>query len=78
MYKRGMTFLIVIGMLISHWALLPALAESGPHSAPLNMGGLEQAIDGAIRIGLSRLTTEEDIDALCTGLREAHDRLAHR
>lgn len=37
-----------------------------------------KVIDGAIRIGLSRLTTEEDIDALCSSLKAAHDRLAHR
>ena len=33
MYKRGMTFLIVIGMLISHGTLFPALAETGPQTA---------------------------------------------
>ena len=37
-----------------------------------------KTIDGAIRVGLSRLTTEEDIDALCIALRGAHDTLAHR
>ena len=53
--------------------------KKGGRSHVLEAIGLDaRAIDGAIRIGLSRLTTEEDIDALCTGLREAHDRLAHR
>ena len=37
-----------------------------------------KTIDGAIRIGLSRFTTEEDIDALCDAMRDAHDTLAHR
>lgn len=35
-------------------------------------------IDGAVRISFSRYTTEDDIDALCSALKEAHDRLAHR
>ena len=42
------------------------------------MGLSSRIIDGAIRIGLSRFTTEEDIDALCSALKEAHDTLAHR
>ena len=42
------------------------------------MGLSSRVIDGAIRIGLSRFTTEEDIDALCSALKAAHDTLAHR
>ena len=42
------------------------------------MGLSSRVIDGAVRIGLSRFTTEEDIDALCAALKEAHDTLAHR
>lgn len=42
------------------------------------MGLSSRVIDGAIRIGLSRFTTAEDIDALCAALKEAHDTLAHR
>ncbi|MGM9587993.1 MAG: cysteine desulfurase family protein [Candidatus Limivicinus sp.] len=42
------------------------------------MGLSSRVIDGAIRIGLSRFSTEEDIDALCAALKEAHDTLAHR
>lgn len=42
------------------------------------MGLSSRVIDGAIRVGLSRFTTEEDIDALCAALKEAHDTLAHR
>lgn len=36
------------------------------------------AIDGALRIGLSRYTTEEDLEALCLGLADARRQLAHR
>lgn len=42
------------------------------------MGLSSRVIDGAVRIGLSRFTTEKDIDALCSALKEAHDTLAHR
>ncbi len=41
------------------------------------LGYNSKVIDGAIRIGLSRFTTEEDITALCQALKEAHDTLAH-
>ena len=37
-----------------------------------------RSIDGALRIGLSRMTTEEDLEALCLGLAEARRTLAHR
>ena len=37
-----------------------------------------RAIDGALRIGLSRMTTEEDILALVRGLMDARASLAHR
>ncbi len=37
-----------------------------------------EVIDGAVRISFSRFTTQEDIDALCSALKEAHDSLAHR
>ena len=53
--------------------------KKGGRSHVLEAMGLSaKVIDGAIRIGLSRFTTEEDIDALCMGLKEAHDTLAHR
>lgn len=42
------------------------------------MGLSSRVIDGAIRVGLSRFTTEADVDALCAALKEAHDTLAHR
>ena len=41
------------------------------------IGMSSREIDGAIRIGLSRLTTQEDIDALCDGLIAAHAELMH-
>ena len=37
-----------------------------------------RVIDGAVRISFSRYTTEEDADALCSALKDAHDSLAHR
>lgn len=52
--------------------------KKGGRSHVLEAVGLEpKVIDGALRIGLSRFTTQEDIDALCLGLKEAHDTLAH-
>lgn len=52
--------------------------KKGGRSHVLEAVGLEpRVIDGALRIGLSRFTTQEDIDALCTGLKAAHDTLAH-
>ena len=53
--------------------------KKGGRSHVLEAMGLSaKVIDGAIRIGLSRFSTEEDIDALCMGLKEAHDTPAHR
>ena len=53
--------------------------KKGGRSHVLEAMGLSpRVIDGALRIGLSRYTTSEDIDALCLALREAHDTLAHR
>ena len=53
--------------------------KKGGRSHVLEAVGLDaRSIDGAIRIGLSRFTTQEDIDALCSGLKDAHDSLAHR
>ena len=52
--------------------------KKGGRSHVLEAIGLEpRVIDGALRIGLSRYTTQEDIDTLCTGLIEAHGTLAH-
>ena len=53
--------------------------KKGGRSHVLEAIGLPAAvIDGAIRISFSRYTTEDDIDALCTALKQAHDELAHR
>ena len=53
--------------------------KKGARSHVLEAIGLDtKTIDGAIRVGLSRYTTQEDIDALCAGLIEAHKTLAHR
>lgn len=41
------------------------------------IGFAPKVIDGAIRIGLSRFTTQEDILALCAALKEARSKLAH-
>lgn len=52
--------------------------KKGGRSHVLEAVGLEpRVIDGALRIGLSRFTAQEDIDALCAGLKAAHDTLAH-
>ena len=37
-----------------------------------------QIIDGAIRVSFSRYNTEDDVLALCSALKRAHDTLAHR
>ena len=53
--------------------------KKGARSHVLEAIGMKSdAIDGAIRIGLSRFTSQEDIDALCLGLIEARKTLAHR
>ncbi len=52
--------------------------KKGGRSHVLEAIGLDaRTIDGALRIGLSRFTTQEDIDTLCLALKEAHDSLAH-
>jgi cysteine desulfurase len=53
--------------------------KKGGRSHVLEAIGLDaRQIDGALRIGLSRFTTQEDVDALCQALCQAHDTLAHR
>ena len=53
--------------------------KKGGRSHVLEALGLDaRTIDGAIRVGLSRYTTEEDIAALCLGLIDASRTLAHR
>ena len=56
----------------------PAVSKSsackkGARSHVLEAMGLDaRTIDGALRIGLSRYTPQEDLDALYIGLRDAH------
>ena len=53
--------------------------KKGGRSHVLEAMGLDaRTIDGAIRIGLSRFTTADDIEALCSGLLDACATLAHR
>ena len=53
--------------------------KKGGRSHVLEAAGLSpEEIDGALRIGLSRLTVQEDVDALCQGLTDAAASLAHR
>ena len=53
--------------------------KKGGRSHVLEAIGLDaRTIDGAIRVGLSRFTSQEDVDALCRGLIDAHATLAHR
>ena len=50
--------------------------KKGARSHVLESIGLpNDVIDGSIRVGLSRFTTEEDIDLFCSALIEAHGRL---
>lgn len=52
--------------------------KKGQRSQVLEAMGLDaKAIDGAIRVGLCRYSTKEDIDALCAALKEARETLAH-
>ena len=53
--------------------------KKGGRSHVLEAIGLDaKTIDGAIRVGLSRETTQEDVDALCQGLIDARACLRHR
>ena len=53
--------------------------KKGARSHVLEAIGLDaRTIDGALRVGLCRYTTEADIDALCEGLIDAAKSLAHR
>ena len=53
--------------------------KKGGRSHVLEAMGLSpRVIDGALRIGFSRYSALEDVEALCLALIEAHDTLAHR
>ena len=70
-----MNFLEARGVYVSR----SSACKKGARSHVLEAIGLDsRVIDGAIRIGLCRYNTEEDIRTLCDGLIEAHSTLAHR
>ena len=53
--------------------------KKGGRSHVLEAMGLPaEVIDGAVRISLSRYTTKDELDELCSALKGAHDTLAHR
>ena len=53
--------------------------KKGGRSHVLEAMGLPaEVIDGAVRISLSRYTTKDELDKLCSALKDAHDNLAHR
>lgn len=53
--------------------------KKGGRSHVLEAMGLPaEVIDGAVRISLSRYTTKDELDELCSALKDAHDSLAHR
>lgn len=70
-----MNFLEARGVYVSR----SSACKKGARSHVLEAIGLDsRVIDGAIRIGMCRYNTEEDIRALCDGLIGAHSTLAHR
>lgn len=70
-----MNFLEARGIFVSR----SSACKKGGRSHVLEAMGLPAAvIDGAIRISFSRFNTEDDINALCSALRDARDTLAHR
>lgn len=53
--------------------------KQGKQSHVLKELGLKnEVIDGALRVGISRYTTTDDIDALVSTLKEASEKLSHR
>ena len=70
-----MNFMEARGVFVSR----SSACKKGGRSHVLEALGLSApVIDGAIRISFSRYTTEDDINALCAALKDAHDSLAHR
>ena len=70
-----MNFLEARGIYVSK----SSACKKGGRSVVLEAMGLDaRTIDGAIRIGLSRFSTPEDVRALTEGLVEASKSLAHR
>ena len=67
-----MNFLEARGIYVSK----SSACKRGGRSYVLEAMGLKSAvIDGAIRVGLSRFTTQEEIDAFCAALTEARSSL---
>ena len=70
-----MNFLEAKGIFVSR----SSACKKGGRSHVLEAMGLSAPIiDGAIRISFSRMNTQDDVDALVSALKEAHDTLAHR
>ena len=70
-----MNFLEARGIYVSR----SSACKKGARSHVLEAIGLPPpVIDGALRVGLSRYTTAEEIDAFCDALRTARETLAHR
>ena len=70
-----MNFLEARGVYISR----SSACKKGGRSHVLEAMGLPaNVIDGAVRISLSRYTTQQELDELCAALKDAHDTLAHR
>lgn len=69
-----MNYLEPMGVYVSK----SSACKKGARSHVLEAIGMKpRDIDGAIRIGLSRMNTQEDIDALCDGIISAYKELAH-
>lgn len=69
-----MNFLEARGVYVSK----SSACKKGGRSRVLEAVGMSaEEIDGALRIGLSRFTTDDDIEALCLGLIAARELIAH-
>ena len=70
-----MNFLEARGIFVSR----SSACKKGGRSHVLEAMGLPaEVIDGAVRISLSRYPTKDELDKLCSALKDAHDTLAHR
>ena len=70
-----MNYLEAKGVFVSR----SSACKKGGRSHVLEAMGLPaEVIDGAVRISLSRSTTKDELDELCSALKDAHDNLAHR
>lgn len=70
-----MNYLEARGVFVSR----SSACKKGGRSHVLEAMGLPaEVIDGAVRISLSRYTAKDELDELCSALKDAHDNLAHR